>query len=54
MCSHYPGIKMQPALNLGLKKKKLNICHRMLTSSTQLQNWSFHWKERERLRKVKK
>ena len=26
---------------LGHKKTKLNICHHMLTSSTQLQNWSF-------------
>ena len=27
---------------LGHKKTKLNICHHMLTSSTQLQNRSFH------------
>ena len=27
---------------LGQKKTKLNICHHMLTSSTQLQNRSFH------------
>ena len=27
---------------LGHKKTKLNICHNMLTSSTQLQNRSFH------------
>ena len=27
---------------LGHKKTKLNICHNMLTSSTQLQNMSFH------------
>ena len=27
---------------LGRKKTKLNICHHMLTSSTQLQNRSFH------------
>ena len=29
-------------------KTKLNICHHMLTSSTQLQNWSFHVVERTR------
>ena len=33
---------------LGDKKTKLNICHHMLTSSTQLQNWSFHVVERTR------
>ena len=33
---------------LGQKKTKLNICHHMLTSSTQLQNWSFHVVERTR------
>ena len=33
---------------LGHKKTKLNICHRMLTSSTQLQDWSFHVVERTR------
>ena len=33
---------------LGHKKTKLNICHHMLTSSTQLQNWSFHVVERTR------
>ena len=33
---------------LGNKKTKLNICHHMLTSSTQLQNWSFHVVERTR------
>ena len=33
---------------LGRKKTKLNICHHMLTSSTQLQNWSFHVVERPR------
>ena len=27
---------------LGHKKTKLNICHHMLTSSTQLQSRSFH------------
>ena len=31
---------------MGHKKTKLNICHHMLTSSTQLQNWSFHVVER--------
>ena len=30
------------------KKTKLNICHHMLTSSTQLQNKSFHVVERMR------
>ena len=33
---------------LGHKKTKLNICDHMLTSSTQLQNWSFHVVERTR------
>ena len=33
---------------LGHKATKLNICHYMLTSSTQLQNWSFHVVERTR------
>ena len=33
---------------LGQKKTKLNICHHMLTSSTQLQNRSFHVVERTR------
>ena len=33
---------------LGHKKRKLNICHHMLTSSTQLQNKSFHVVERTR------
>ena len=28
--------------HLGHKKTKLNICDHALTSSTQLQNWSFH------------
>ena len=35
-------------LRLGHKKIKLNICHHALTSSTQLQNWSFHIIERTR------
>jgi len=36
--------------HLGHKKTKLNIkfCHRMFTSSTHLQNWSFHVVERMR------
>ena len=33
---------------LGHKKTKTNICHHMLTSSTQLQNRSFHVVERSR------
>ena len=33
---------------LGHKKTKLNICHHRLTSSTQLQNKSFHVLERTR------
>ena len=33
---------------LGHKTTKLNICHHMLTSSTQLQNRSFHVVERTR------
>ena len=33
---------------LGHKKTKLSICHHMLTSSTQLQNRSFHIAERTR------
>ena len=33
---------------LGHKKTKLNICNHMLTSSTQLQNMSFHVVERTR------
>ena len=33
---------------LGHKKTKFNICHHMLTSSTQLQNRSFHVVERTR------
>ena len=33
---------------LGHKKTKLNICHHMLTSSTQLQNRSFDVVERTR------
>ena len=33
---------------MGHKKTKLNNCHHMLTSSTQLQNKSFHVVERTR------
>ena len=33
---------------LGHKKTKLNICHHMLTSSTQVPNRSFHVVERTR------
>ena len=33
---------------LGPEKTKLNLCHHMLTSSTQLQNRSFHVVERTR------
>ena len=33
---------------MGHKKTNLNICHHMLTSSTYLQNWSFHVVERTR------
>ena len=46
MCSNYPGIKLEPAL--GTLETKLNICHHMLTTSTQLQNKSFHVAERTR------
>ena len=34
--------------HLGHKKTKLDICHHMLKSSTQLQNRSFHVVERTR------
>ena len=41
--------------HLGHKRTKLNICHHMLTSSTQLQNRSFHVvEERERLQNVER
>ena len=33
---------------LGHKKTKMNICHHMVSSSKQLQNWSFHVVERTR------
>ena len=44
MCSNYPGIKLEPALGKSedKKKTKINICHDMLTSSSQMQNRSFH------------
>jgi len=42
MCYNYPGTKLEPAL------QKSNICHHILTSSTQLQNRSFHVVERTR------
>ena len=35
-------LKLSWNLRLGHKKTKSNICHHMLTSSTQLQNRSFH------------
>ena len=47
MCSNCPGIKLEQA-HKGHNKTKLNICHHMLTSSTQLQNMSFHVVERTR------
>ena len=37
MCSNYPRTKLKPALQRKKVKKKLNICHHVLTSSTQLQ-----------------
>ena len=46
MYSDYPGIKLNERLEH--QKTKLNICHHMLTSSTQLQNRSFHVVERTR------
>ena len=46
ICFNNPGIKLEHLL------KKLKICRHMLTSSTQLQNRSFH--ERERLQNVKR
>ena len=47
MFSNYPGIKSEQALLSG-KNTNVNICHHMLTSSTQLQNMSFHVVERTR------
>ena len=35
-------LELKRNLRLGHKKTKLNICHYMLTLSTQLQNRSFH------------
>ena len=46
MCSNYPGVKLEQ--RLGHEKTKLNICHHILTPSTQLQNRSFHVVERTR------
>ena len=40
MCSNYPGVKLEPALEI--EKDKIEHCHHMLTSSTQLKNRSFH------------
>ena len=42
----YPGLNWKQRFRD--KKTKLNICHHMLTSYTQLQNWSFHVVERTR------
>ena len=47
MCSDYPGI-VNWNQRLGHTKTKINICHHMLTSSTQRQNRSFHVAERTR------
>ena len=47
MCCNYTGIRFWNQ-RLGHKKTKLNLCHDMLTSSTQLQKWSFHVVERTR------
>ena len=41
-------LKLNWNQRLGHKKTKLNICYHMLTSSTHLQNWSFHVVERTR------
>ena len=41
-------LKLNWNQRLGHKKTKINICHHMLTSSTQLQNRSFHVVERTR------
>ena len=40
MCSNYPGIKWNQRFRD--KKTKLKLCNHMLTSSSQLQNRSFH------------
>ena len=42
MCSMYPGINLELNQHFKYKKTKLNLCHHMLTSSTQMQNSSFH------------
>ena len=41
-------LKLNWNLHFRSKNTKLNICHHMLTSSTQLQNRSFHVAERMR------
>ena len=46
MCSNYPGIKLDKRFRD--KKTRVNICHHMVTSSTQLQNRSFQVAERTR------
>ena len=46
MCSNYPWIKWNQRFRD--KKTRLKICHHMLTSSSQLQNRSFHVVERTR------
>ena len=55
MCSKYPRFRLEPALCRD-EKAKLNICHRTLTSSTQLHTTGhfMSWKERELLRNVQK
>ena len=40
--------------HLGHKRTKLNICHHMLTSSTQLQNKSFRGRKNENVFKMSK
>ena len=57
MCFNYPGIRLEPALHRVPfidKKTKFNICYHMVTSSTQLQNRSFHVAERMRSAKCRK
>ena len=44
-----PILELNWNQRLGRKKIKLNICHHLLTSSTQLQNRSFHFVERTRM-----
>ena len=46
MSSNCPEINLEPAL--GTLEDKIEHCHHMLTSSTQLQNSSFHVVERTR------